>query len=112
MHYAPAGRHAGADGDVLGISDLDALHAVALLLFPGAASSGPSLVVVAHNALAGGRGAGAACALGHGLGFGLYALLAVLGLSTPMRAAPEFFQAMQLVGAVLLPLPKCRPEPR
>lgn len=80
----------------------DALYAAGLLLFLGAASPGPSLVVVLRNATAGGRRAGAACALGHGLGFGLYALLAVLGLSTLLAAAPGFFAGVQCMGAGLL----------
>ena len=82
--------------------DLQAVSAAALLLFLGAASPGPSLVVVVRHTLAGGRRAGAACAMGHGLGFGLYALLAVLGLSALIEAWPAFFDGMQLAGAALL----------
>ena len=80
----------------------DALYAAGLLLFLGAASPGPSLVVVLRNATAGGRRAGAACALGHGLGFGLYALLAVLGLGALLEAAPGGFAGVQCMGAGLL----------
>lgn len=80
----------------------DALYAAGLLLFLGAASPGPSLVVVLRNATAGGRRAGAACALGHGLGFGLYALLAVLGLGALLEAAPGVFAGVQCMGAGLL----------
>ncbi|MDP6233261.1 MAG: LysE family transporter, partial [Candidatus Poseidoniaceae archaeon] len=43
----------------------------------GAISPGPSLAVVLRNTLAGGRRRGVACALGHGLGFGAYAMIAV-----------------------------------
>lgn len=82
--------------------DLQALTAAALLLFLGAASPGPSLLVVVRHAVGGGRRAGAACALGHGLGFGLYALAAVLGLGALIEAWPAFFRAMQLAGAILL----------
>ncbi len=84
------------------MSNWEALYAAGLLLFLGAASPGPSLVVVVRNAAAGGRRAGAACALGHGLGFGLYALMAVLGLSALMAAAPRFFMGVQCLGAALL----------
>ena len=84
------------------MSNWEALYAAGLLLFLGAASPGPSLVVVVRNAAAGGRRAGAACALGHGLGFGLYALMAVLGLTALMAAAPQFFMGIQCLGAALL----------
>ncbi len=82
--------------------DLQAVAAAALLLFLGAASPGPSLLVVVRHAVGGGRRAGAACAAGHGLGFGLYALLAVLGLGALIEAWPAFFSGMQLAGAALL----------
>ena len=86
------------------MSNWEALYAAGLLLFLGAASPGPSLVVVVRNAAAGGRRAGAACALGHGLGFGLYALMAVIGLTALMAAAPQFFMGVQCLGAALLVL--------
>jgi uncharacterized membrane protein len=46
----------------------------------GAISPGPSLLVVLRNTLIGGRRRGVACALGHGIGFGMYALWSVFGL--------------------------------
>ena len=90
------------DGFGLEMLDWEALYAAGLLLLLGAASPGPSLIVVLRNATAGGRRAGAACALGHGLGFGLYATSAVLGLSALMAAAPGLFAGVQFLGAVLL----------
>lgn len=68
----------------------------------GAISPGPSLLVVLRNTLIGGRTRGVACALGHGFGFGLYALCAVFGLIYLLEEHPSVFQTLQILGAILL----------
>jgi threonine/homoserine/homoserine lactone efflux protein len=68
----------------------------------GATSPGPSLMVVLRNTLIGGRRQGVACAIGHGLGFGLYAGSAVFGLIVLLEEAPNAFFALQTLGVVLL----------
>lgn len=68
----------------------------------GAISPGPSLLVVLRNTLIGGRRRGIACALGHGIGFGMYALCAVFGLIYLLEEHPSIFQILQILGAVLL----------
>ena len=68
----------------------------------GATSPGPSLMVVLRNTLIGGRRQGVACAVGHGLGFGLYAGSAVFGLIVLLEQAPDVFFILQLIGVVLL----------
>ena len=68
----------------------------------GATSPGPSLMVVLRNTLIGGRKQGVACALGHGLGFGLYAGSAVFGLIVLLEQAPDVFLALQEIGVGLL----------
>lgn len=68
----------------------------------GATSPGPSLMVVLRNTLIGGRKQGVACALGHGLGFGLYAGSAVFGLIVLLEQAPDVFLGLQIVGVLLL----------
>ncbi|MCH1529163.1 MAG: LysE family translocator [Candidatus Poseidoniaceae archaeon] len=68
----------------------------------GATSPGPSLMVVLRNTLIGGRRQGVACALGHGLGFGLYAGSAVFGLIVLLEQAPDVFLVLQLFGVGLL----------
>tara|TARA_B110001452_G_scaffold60755_1_gene47412 strand:+ start:772 stop:1521 length:750 start_codon:yes stop_codon:yes gene_type:complete len=68
----------------------------------GATSPGPSLMVVLRNTLIGGRKQGVACALGHGLGFGLYAGSAVFGLIVLLEQAPDVFLALQVIGVGLL----------
>jgi len=65
-------------------------------------SPGPSLMVVLRNTMIGGRKQGVMCAIGHGLGFGLYAGLAVYGLIVLLEEAPAVFAGLQLVGSALL----------
>ena len=54
------------------------IFAVCLL---GAMSPGPSMVVVINNAIFKGRFHGILTSLGHGIGIGIYALFAVLGVA-------------------------------
>jgi threonine/homoserine/homoserine lactone efflux protein len=64
----------------MAVMEWDILLAAGVVLSLGAISPGPSLMVVLRNTMMGGRRQGVACALGHGLGFGVYAGLAVFGL--------------------------------
>lgn len=80
----------------------DVLLAAGAVFFLGAISPGPSLMVVLRNTMIGGRRQGVMCALGHGLGFGIYAGLAVFGLIVLLEEAPAVFTALQLVGCGLL----------
>ncbi len=68
----------------------------------GAMSPGPSLALVLARTLQGGRRAGALAAVGHGLGVGVYAGVAVGGLAVALIAAPTLFLVLQLAGAVFL----------
>ena len=68
----------------------------------GAASPGPSLMVVLRNTMIGGRRQGVACAVGHGIGFGLYAGSAVFGLIVLLEQAPDIFLLLQIIGVALL----------
>ena len=58
----------------------EAILAAGIFFSLGATSPGPSLIVVLRNTLIGGRRQGVACAVGHGVGFGIYAGSAVFGL--------------------------------
>ena len=80
----------------------DVLLAAGTVFFLGAISPGPSLMVVLRNTMIGGRRQGVMCALGHGLGFGLYAGMAVFGLIVLLEEAPAVFTSLQLVGCGLL----------
>ena len=55
-----------------------------------------------RNTLSGGRRQGVACAVGHGVGFGIYAGSAVFGLILLLENAPSVFLVLQIISAVLL----------
>ncbi|MGY8754441.1 MAG: LysE family translocator [Candidatus Poseidoniales archaeon] len=78
------------------------ITAAAVMFILGATSPGPSLAVVLANTIKGGRNRGIACALGHGLGFGFYAVAAVFGLVILMDESPTLFTILQLGGAIFL----------
>ena len=80
----------------------DVLLAAGAVFSLGAISPGPSLMVVLRNTMIGGRKQGVMCAIGHGLGFGIYAGMAVFGLIVLLEEAPNVFTALQLVGCALL----------
>jgi threonine/homoserine/homoserine lactone efflux protein len=82
--------------------DYQALAPAIVLLILGAMSPGPSLAVVVRNTASGGRYQGLQCALGHGIGLGLYALAIVFGLAAVMRDAPVAFNLVQGSGGLLL----------
>jgi threonine/homoserine/homoserine lactone efflux protein len=81
---------------------LEAWLSLALLCLLGAMTPGPSLAVVLGSTLRGGRPAGLAAALAHGLAVGLYALLTVAGLAALVAASPRLFALMQLAAAAYL----------
>lgn len=68
----------------------------------GAASPGPSLLVVARHSMRGSRLQGAACALAHAAGVGLYALLTVLGLAVIIANRPHVYRVLATAGACYL----------
>lgn len=68
----------------------------------GAMSPGPSLALVLSRTVDRGRMAGARAAVGHGVGVGLYAGVAVGGLAVVLSAAPVVFSGLQVLGAMFL----------
>ena len=72
------------------------------ICFIGAMSPGPSLAVVLKHSLHSGRAGGIACAISHGTGVGLYALLAILGLGGLQQQWPMMFNLLIYAGAVYL----------
>lgn len=82
--------------------DLGAISAAAVMFILGATSPGPSLAVVLRNTMIGGRSRGLSCAIGHGIGFGLYAAAVVFGLVTVMTEMPTLFTVLQIIGIVFL----------
>lgn len=76
--------------------------AISFVCAIGAMSPGPSLAVVLRNTISGGRLQGTMTGIGHGLGFGLYALVAVTGLSALLLANESIFLLLQWSGALVL----------
>ena len=68
----------------------------------GAASPGPSLIVILRHAVADGRSAGVYAAAGHGLGIFIYALVSAIGLSFILISFPKIFLFVQILGALFL----------
>ena len=82
--------------------DLTSLLALSIVCAMGAMSPGPSLAVVLRNTISGGRLQGIMTGIGHGIGFGLYALVAVTGLSALLLAHDSTFLFLQWSGALVL----------
>ena len=82
--------------------DITAISAAAVMFILGATSPGPSLAVVLRNTMIGGRSRGLACAVGHGIGFGFYAISVVFGLVALMENNPNLFTLMQILGGLFL----------
>ena len=82
--------------------DITAISAAAVMFILGATSPGPSLAVVLRNTMIGGRSRGLACAIGHGIGFGFYAVTVVFGLVIIMENNPKIFTALQVLGGLFL----------
>ncbi len=80
----------------------EAILAAGVFFVLGATSPGPSLIVILRNTLIGGRRQGVACAIGHGIGFGIYAGSAVFGLILLLENSPDVFFVLQIIGVFLL----------
>ena len=82
--------------------DIESLLGMSFVCAMGAVSPGPSLVVVLRNTISGGRMRGIMTGIGHGLGFGIYAFIAVMGLSSILLADKQLFNLLQVSGALVL----------
>lgn len=82
--------------------DITAISAAAVMFILGATSPGPSLAVILRNTMIGGRSRGLACAVGHGIGFGFYAVSVVFGLVVIMEKNPDVFTIMQIISGLFL----------
>jgi threonine/homoserine/homoserine lactone efflux protein len=81
---------------------LEAWLALTGAIVLGAVSPGPSLAVVLRNTLAGGRRQGVLTGLGHGVGFGIYAFFAAVGLASLLALHPATQGLLRWGGAALL----------
>ena len=78
------------------------LIAIGAALLGGAMSPGPSFLVVAQNSLSKSRLHGISTAVGTGLGAGVFALLAGLGVTTLLEESPRFYFGFRLIGGLYL----------
>ncbi len=74
----------------------------AIVCIVGAMSPGPSLAVIMRNTIKFNTMAGIFTSIGHGIGIGVYATLAVLGLGLILQANQTIFLFIQFIGSVLL----------
>ena len=75
---------------------------IASICAVGAMSPGPSLAVVIRNTIAGGRLQGVLTGVGHALGVGVYALVAVFGMALVLQQFPEAMRGIEILGGLYL----------
>ena len=82
--------------------DLAALAPIVIVLILGAISPGPSLAVLIRNTVEGGKRRGVACGVGHGIGFGIYAFIAVAGIAQLKASASGIANNLEIIGGLFL----------
>ncbi|MCH2637954.1 MAG: LysE family translocator, partial [Candidatus Thalassarchaeum sp.] len=82
--------------------DFAALAPIIVVLCLGAMSPGPSLAVLIRNTMEGGKRRGVACGLGHWIGFGIYAFIAVSGIAQLKARAGGAAEILEIVGGLFL----------
>ena len=80
----------------------EAWLALATVFILGAMSPGPSLAVVLRNTMVGGRRQGVMTGIGHGIGFGIYAFLAAVGIATALTLHESTEEVLKWGGIALL----------
>ncbi|MBB4843847.1 threonine/homoserine/homoserine lactone efflux protein [Paucibacter oligotrophus] len=84
------------------MSEFAALIGIGAALCVGAASPGPSFVMVARTAASSGRSRGLSAALGMGLGALLFAAASLLGLNALFLAVPALYIVLKVAGGLYL----------
>jgi threonine/homoserine/homoserine lactone efflux protein len=79
-----------------------ALYGIAAAIAVGAASPGPSFVMVARTAVAASRADGLAAALGMGVGGLGFACVSLLGVHSLLLAVPALYLALKVLGGLYL----------
>ena len=82
--------------------DMASLAPIVIVLCLGAISPGPSLVVLLRNTVEGGRRRGVFCGLGHGIGFGIYAFVAVSGIALIKESVEGASRIIEILGGIFL----------
>ena len=75
---------------------------IASICAVGAMSPGPSLAVVVRNTITGGRLQGVLTGIGHALGVGIYALVAVFGMAMVLAQFPSAMRTIEVSGGLYL----------
>ncbi len=75
---------------------------VILVCLLGAISPGPSMVVVINNAIFKNRYHGILTSFGHGIGIGIYALFAVLGVAIVIKTNLFVFNSIKVLSIIFL----------
>jgi threonine/homoserine/homoserine lactone efflux protein len=84
------------------MSEISILLGIGIALLVGAASPGPSFVLVARIAISKSRLDGLFAALGMGIGGSLFATASLLGLGGLLIAAPSAYWVVKVVGGLYL----------
>ncbi len=84
------------------MSDITSILGIAAAIGIGAASPGPSFLMVARTAASSGRASGLSAALGMGLGALLFAIASLLGLNAIFVAVPSLYVSLKIVGGLYL----------
>lgn len=79
-----------------------ALLGIGAAMAVGAASPGPSFILIARTAAGAGRANGLSAALGMGLGGMAFATLSLLGLNAVFQAVPALYLVLKVVGGAYL----------
>ena len=82
--------------------DFKSLLGLSFVCAMGAISPGPSLAVVLRNTISGGWKQGALTGIGHGLGFFIYAFVAVMSLASLILGNENLLKILQLIGSMVL----------
>ena len=82
--------------------NLAALAPIVVVLCLGAISPGPSLAVLLRNTMEGGKARGVACGFGHGIGFGIYAFIAITGIAQLKASASGTAEVLEIIGGLFL----------
>ncbi|WP_024302307.1 LysE family translocator [Pseudogulbenkiania sp. MAI-1] len=84
------------------MQEMTSLIGIATALAIGAASPGPSFIMVARTAVSSSRTDGVGAALGMGAGGLVFALAALLGLHGLLLAVPSLYWVLKVVGGLYL----------
>ena len=82
--------------------EISALFPILVVLVLGAMSPGPSLVVLLRNTMEGGKARGLSCGVGHGIGFGIYAFIAIAGIAQLKASAGNAASLLEITGGLFL----------